>query len=116
MRISFAFFWSILNLLLLIGLGIFLGYLFCLLIRALEKYLAVGQKQEEQFHVSLGQWLRELRMEHGYTQEYVAEMLGVSRQAVSKWENGSSEPSTAKLFALAQLYGLEVAELLENIQ
>lgn len=42
----------------------------------------------------------------------MAEALGVSRQAVSKWENGTSEPSTANLMALAKLYGVPVDELL----
>ena len=40
------------------------------------------------------------------TQEFVAETIGVSRQAVSKWENGTSDPSTSNLFALAKLYGV----------
>ncbi len=35
------------------------------------------------------------------TQEFVAETLGVSRQAVSKWESGASDPSTTNLMALA---------------
>lgn len=38
------------------------------------------------------------------TQEFVAETLGVSRQAVSKWENGTSEPNTTNLIALSKLY------------
>lgn len=46
----------------------------------------------------------------------MAEALGVSRQAVSKWENGSSEPSTANLMALAKLYGLPVDELLHRAE
>ena len=50
------------------------------------------------------------------TQEFVAEKLGVSRQAVSKWENGSSDPSTSNLIALAGLYGVDAAELLNGIK
>lgn len=49
------------------------------------------------------------------TQEFVAEAVGVSRQAVSKWENGTSEPSTSNLIALANLYGISVDEVLKNI-
>ena len=48
-------------------------------------------------------------------QEFVAEALGVSRQAVSKWENGASDPSTANLIALAKLYGVSPEELLEGL-
>ena len=46
----------------------------------------------------------------------MAETLGVSRQAVSKWENGTSDPSTANLMALAKLYGLSVDELLKQAE
>ena len=46
------------------------------------------------------------------TQEFVAEAVGVSRQAVSKWENGTSDPSTANLIALAKLYGISAEQLL----
>lgn len=50
------------------------------------------------------------------TQEFVAETLGVSRQAVSKWENGTSDPSTSNLFALAKLYGVSVEDLLKEVE
>ena len=49
-------------------------------------------------------------------QEFVAEALGVSRQAVSKWESGASDPSTANLIALAKLFGTTPEELLKEIQ
>ena len=48
------------------------------------------------------------------TQEFVAETLGVSRQAVSKWENGTADPSTANLLALAKLYGGSAEDLLRS--
>ena len=56
------------------------------------------------------------RAAHGMSQEQVAEALGVSRQAVSKWENGTAEPSTSNLLALAKLYEVDVSELLRGIQ
>ena len=49
------------------------------------------------------------------TQEFVAETLGVSRQAVSKWENGTSDPSTSNLLALAKLFGVSAEDILQNI-
>lgn len=64
----------------------------------------------------LAQILRDHRLCCGMTQELVAEKLDVSRQAVSKWENGTSEPSTANLIALAQLYGVDAGELLKDAQ
>ena len=45
----------------------------------------------------------------GLTQEALGEKLGVSRQAVSKWESGASDPSTSNLLALARLYGVSAA-------
>lgn len=84
-----------------------------LLIRALLKYLRSDDRQNppEQSR-NLGEALKARRTAASYTQEYVAETLGVSRQAVSKWENGTSEPSTANLMALARMYQVTVDELL----
>lgn len=50
------------------------------------------------------------------TQEFVAESLAVSRQAVSKWENGTSEPSMSNLIALTNVYGTTVEELLRQVK
>ncbi len=58
--------------------------------------------------MTIGQRISELRRNHGYSQEYVAEQLGVSRQAVSKWETDTSAPDTYNLIGLAQLFGVSV--------
>ena len=55
--------------------------------------------------------LKSHRTARHMSQEYLAEQLGVTRQAVSKWESGTSEPSTANLLALAKLYGISLDEL-----
>ena len=55
--------------------------------------------------------LAALRREHGYSQEELAEKLGVSRQAVSKWERAESSPDTDNLVALARLYGTSLDSL-----
>lgn len=64
---------------------------------------------------SLGEALREERERCKMTQEFVAQHVGVSRQAVSKWEQGASEPSTTNLIKLAKLYDVDPAELLRSI-
>ena len=46
----------------------------------------------------------------------IAEAVGVSRQSVSKWEQGVSDPSTSNLFALAKLFGVSVEELLKEVE
>lgn len=93
-------------------------YLFILLIKALRKYLKSEPVRKETASVrrSLGEALKAHRTACKMTQEFVAEHLGVSRQAVSKWETGTSDPSTSNLLALAKLYGIRADELLREIQ
>ena len=59
--------------------------------------------------------MKEQRLRCQMTQEFVAETLGVSRQAVSKWERGEADPSTANLLALGRLYGVPAEELLRAV-
>lgn len=89
-----------------------------LVINALRKYISTKEVREEKKIVikSLSEALRENRMRLKMTQEFVAEAIGVSRQAVSKWENGTSEPSTSNLLALADLYGISAESLLKEIK
>ena len=94
-----------------------IAYVLYLLIRALRKYLTEKPANQETAAVrkSLGETIKEHRTRCNMTQEFVAEHLGVSRQAVSKWESGASDPSTANLLALAKLFGISAAELLKNV-
>lgn len=89
-----------------------------LVIKALRKYLKSSEVRKEKSTIkkSLGEVLKENRTRCKMTQEFVAESLGVSRQAVSKWESGQSDPSTSNLFALAKLYEISVEELLKSVQ
>ena len=90
-------------------------YLFILIVKVLKKYVNSKDVREEKKAVakSLGEALKENRIRCQMTQEFVAETLGVSRQSVSKWENGSSDPNTSNLIALAKLYKISPEELLE---
>ena len=65
---------------------------------------------------SLSETLKENRTRCKMTQEFVAESIGVSRQAVSKWEKGTSEPNTSNLMALARLYGIPAEDLLKGVE
>ena len=56
--------------------------------------------------------LFELRKKHNLSQEELAEKLGVSRQAVSKWERSEASPDTDNLIALAKIYDLTLDELI----
>ena len=114
----FATIWGIINLILSILILAGFVYLFVLLVKALRKYLKSGEVRKETAIVrkSLGEALKEHRTRCKMTQEFVAEHLGVSRQAVSKWENGTSDPSTSNLLALAKLFGISPEELLREVQ
>ena len=58
--------------------------------------------------MTLGEKLEKLRRENHYTQEQLAGLLGVSRQAVSRWESGDTTPTMDKLKSLARIYGVSL--------
>ena len=87
-------------------------------IKAQKKYNRSEEVRKEKAEVrrSLGEVLKEHRVRCKMTQEFVAESLGVSRQAVSKWETGTADPSTSNLLALAKLFGISAEELLRSVE
>jgi DNA-binding XRE family transcriptional regulator len=93
-------------------------YLFILIVRAVKKYIASKDVHNEKSETrkSLGEVIKKHRTEKKMTQEFVAETLGVSRQAVSKWESGVTDPSTSNLIALAKLLEIEPEDLLREVQ
>ncbi len=107
-----GFFVQLLNIIVLAAL---IGA-FVLLVLALLKYLRRKETNSQRMCIqkSLGENIREKRVQLKMTQEFVAERIGVSRQAVSKWESGKSDPSTANLMALAGLFEIETEELLKG--
>ena len=58
--------------------------------------------------MTMGNRIAKARKEKGFTQEYVAASLDVSRQAVYKWEKDQSKPDTSNLIALSDLLGVSV--------
>ena len=63
-------------------------------------------------NIEIANRLQKLRKENGYSQEELADKLGISRQAVSKWERAESSPDTDNLIVLARLYHISLDELL----
>ena len=63
--------------------------------------------------MTLGENIKNRREELKLSQEYVAEQLGVSRQAVSKWETGQSEPTASNLIQLAEVFDINLSELVD---
>lgn len=111
-------------LILIIGLmmdviiGVAFIYLFVLIVRALRKYIKSEsvRKEKAESAKSLGEVIKRYRTQRKMTQEFVAESLGVTRQAVSKWESGVSDPSTTNLMALAKLFGVTAEEILKEVK
>lgn len=105
---------------LLIGLAVIITFIILgiFIIKALIKYIKSGDIRKEKSGIkkSLGEVLKQHREDCKMTQEFVAEAIGVSRQAVSKWENGTSDPSTSNLIALGRLFKISAEELLREVQ
>ena len=107
----------------LVRLGILALVIYAALqgIKALRKYNRSGEVRREKAEAcrTLGEVLKEHRVRCKMTQEFVealGEKLGVSRQAVSKWETGTADPSTSNLLALAKLFGVSAEELLQSVE
>ena len=64
--------------------------------------------------MTTGEKIAKLRKENNYTQEQLAELLGVSRQSISKYESGIAYPETEKLIRLSELFGCSVDYLLKD--
>ena len=63
-------------------------------------------------NIQIANRLVELRKQHGLSQEALAEKLGISRQAISKWERAEASPDTDNLMALSNLYGVSMDSIL----
>ena len=71
--------------------------------------------KQEKKTVDIGQKILEIRKSEGLSQTAFAEKFHVTRQTVSNWEHGASDPSTTNLIALAKLYKIEPEELIRSI-
>lgn len=67
-------------------------------------------------NIEIANRLVELRKKMGLSQEELADKLGLSRQAVSKWERAEASPDTDNLICLAKLYGVSLDSLLDTEQ
>lgn len=110
----FGILWTVFNLALMLVMGIVGIYLLWLVIKALRVYINSHEVRVEKkaTRKSLAEALRENRVRCKMTQEFVSETIGVSRQAVSKWENGETVPNTETLKLLSQLFDVSINTLL----
>jgi transcriptional regulator with XRE-family HTH domain len=72
-------------------------------------------KTFEVMKMTLGEKIKEQRGKSGFSQEKIAELVGVSRQAVTKWEANQSLPSMANLMKLAEIFGVSLSELTNSV-
>ncbi len=66
--------------------------------------------------MEIGKKLKDARVKSGFTQEYVAEEIQVSRQTISNWENEKSYPDIVNVIRLSDLYCVSLDELLRGDQ
>lgn len=64
--------------------------------------------------MTLGEKILNMRKARGWSQEELAERIGVTRQAVSRWESGSAKPDADKLVAVCDLFGVSADYLLRD--
>lgn len=64
--------------------------------------------------MTVGEKIAKLRKQAGLSQEAFAEKLGISRQAVSKWENGTAQPTNENLAQIARLFDVTMSSLLDD--
>ncbi|KRN98891.1 helix-turn-helix domain-containing protein [Companilactobacillus kimchiensis] len=64
--------------------------------------------------MSIGDQLQKQRKLHDMSQETLANKLGISRQAISRWENGATLPSFSNLMAISDLFNISLDELIRG--
>ena len=64
--------------------------------------------------IKIGNFIKELRKERGFTQEQLAEQFGVSRRTVSRWETGNNLPDLDVLIEMSDYFEVNLRELLDG--
>ena len=64
--------------------------------------------------MTMGEKILNMRKARGWSQEELAERVGVTRQAVSRWETGSAKPDADKIIAICDLFGVSADYLLRD--
>lgn len=71
---------------------------------------------KDKFYVELANELRTARKFKGYTQQYVADRIGVSRSCIATWESGKNQITIDDVFKLCDLYGVDVNALAKRVK
>ncbi len=123
MKFDWTLVFMLMNTIILVGVVVLGIMILFLIVKALLKYIntnnTLNQKSSEndcEENASLGEKLKYYRQKNNFSQEYIAETLGVTRQAVSKWENNASMPSTNNLMQISKLYSISADMLFKKEQ
>lgn len=73
-----------------------------------RRYYCPIREIQKNIRPDTGRKIRELRKEHGYTQQALANLLGVSRSSIANWETFKRTPSIKNYSALAKVFGVSV--------
>ena len=73
-----------------------------------ERYLKLKKQKEEEKKNLFSVRLKELRLQHGFSQEELAEQIGIKQNSYSDWENGKSKPNYEKLEKIADFFGVSL--------
>lgn len=65
--------------------------------------------------MKLEEKLQLLRKQNGYSQEQLADKIGIARQTISKWENGQAVPELNGLILLSELYGVTIDRIVRKM-
>ena len=73
-----------------------------------ERYLKLKKQQQEEKKNLFSGRLKELRLQHGFSQEELAEKIGIKQNSYSDWEHGKSKPNYEKLEKIADFFGVSL--------
>lgn len=73
-----------------------------------DSYLKLKKEKEEENKKKFSGRLKDLRLQHGFSQEELAEQIGIKRNTYSDWENGKCKPNYEKLEKIADFFGVSL--------
>ena len=79
-----------------------------------EEIFYMDEKYMSAIFMELKDKLQLLRKQNGYSQEQLADKLGIARQTLSKWENGQAVPELSNLISLSNLYGITIDRIVKD--
>lgn len=83
---------------------------------ATNGFVIIVLRKKGGFSMNMADRIQNLRKEKNYSQEELADKIGVSRQAVSKWESEQSKPDLEKIIIMSELFGVTTDYILKGLE